>query len=226
ANFRDMTQSGVIQMLVERWKKLCARFLFRSGVGAMHAHPCFNKWANQPGPDSALMITAVAFGYAPAIMRRVSRFTRGERAQTDRREQKLLYRIYNMTRLFFREQRERQSSNSEDLIRSKCKIDNARLMIAIDDVGEVTSVFAPEFAFERRASFLEHRLPTRGKFRGNRKRVYPQRLNFHRHPNSWRDLPSLNSRIHPVELLTGFASWDQSVAMGTNAGAGRFIIAS
>src|SRR6058998_3413134 len=117
------------------------------------------------------MINGISRARVALIMRRISRFTRGERAQTDRREQKLLYRIYNMTRLFFREQRERQSSNSEDLVRSKCKIDNARLMIAIDDVGEVTSVFAPEFAFERRAPFLEQRLPTSGKFRGNRKRV-------------------------------------------------------
>src|SRR5213592_1163226 len=152
------------------------------------------------------MINGISRARVALIMRRISRFARSERAQTNRREQKRFRGINDPTRFLFREQQERQSSNSEDLVRSKCKIDNARLMIAIDDVGEVTSVFAPEFAFERRASFLEQRLPTRGKFRGNRKRVQPQRLNFHRLPNSWCDLPSLNSRIHPGELLTGFAS--------------------
>src|SRR5437667_4548197 len=130
------------------------------------------------------MINGISRARVALIMRRISRFARSERAQTNRREQKLLYRIYNMTRLFFREQRERQSSNSEDLVRPKCQIDYARLMIAIDHVGEIAGLFVPEFAFECRASFLEQCFPTPRKFSANRKRVQPQRLNVHRLPDS------------------------------------------
>jgi hypothetical protein len=104
-------------------------------------------------------------------MRRVSGLARCERTQTDRREQKHFHGIHDMTRFLFRQQCMRQPANGEDLVRSKCEIDNARLMIAIDHIGEITSIFVPEFSFERRASFLEKRLPARGKFRANRERV-------------------------------------------------------
>ena len=82
-------------------------------------------------------------------MRRISGFAWSERAQTDRREQKHFHRIDNPTRFLLRQQCQRQSAHGEDLVWSKCKIDNTGLMIAIDDVGEITGVFVPEFAFKR-----------------------------------------------------------------------------
>src|SRR5262245_33045752 len=51
-NFRDMTQSSMIEVLVERWKKLRAGLFFsRGSVSAMHAHPGFDERANQPRPN-------------------------------------------------------------------------------------------------------------------------------------------------------------------------------
>src|SRR5215831_11421628 len=158
-------------MLVKRWKEPFARLLFRSGRGAAYAHPCFNKRADQPRPHRTLVINRISRARVALIMRRISGFARSERAQTDRRKQKHLNGINNMPRFFLRQQHERQSANSEDLVRAKSEIDYARLMVAVDHVSEVASMFIPELRFERRTTFFEQCFPTRGKFRANRERV-------------------------------------------------------
>src|SRR5207247_11020955 len=102
----------------------------------------------------ALMANGTSRRRVALIMRRISRFARSERAKTNRREQKRFRGINDPTRFLFREQQERQSANGEDLVRSKCEIDNAGLMIAIDHIGEIAGLFVPEFAFKCRASFF------------------------------------------------------------------------
>src|SRR5437762_3222253 len=166
-------------MLVQWWKKSRARLLSCGSVRTMHTHPCFNQWANQPGPDRTLMINRISCARAALIVRRVSRFAGSERAQTDRRKQKHFHRIDNPTRFLFRQQRERQPADGEDLVRPKCKINYTRLMIAIDHVGQITGMFVPEFAFECYPSFFKKCFPTRGKFRTHSECVEPERLNFH-----------------------------------------------
>ena len=83
-NFRDVTQPRMIEMLVERWKKLRSGLFSRGSVSAMHAHPGFDKRANQPRPNRALMVNRLSCTRIPLIVRRVSRFARRERAQTER----------------------------------------------------------------------------------------------------------------------------------------------
>src|SRR5437867_9737713 len=97
-------------------------------------------------------------------------------------------------------------------------------MIAIDNVRQITGVLVPEFLFESSAAFIEERLPTRGKFRANGERVQPERLDFYRLPDTWRDLASFNARIHPGELLAVFAGGEQSVAVAADAKASPFIV--
>src|SRR6266516_623176 len=193
-------------MLVQWWKKSCARLLSCSSVRTMHAHPCFNKCANQPGPDRTLMINRISCARVAFVVRRVSRFAGSERAQPDRRKQKHLDRIDNAPRFLFRQQCEWQPANGKDLVWSKCKIDSPRPVIAIDHIREITGVLVPEFLFESSAAFVEERLPTRGRFRANGERVQPERLNFHRLANARRDLATIDARVHPSELLTAFAS--------------------
>src|SRR5262249_8526229 len=158
-------------MLVKRWKEPFARLLFRSDRGAAHAHPCFDKSANQPRPNRTLMINRVSRTRVALIMRRVSGFAGRKRAQTQRRKQKHFHGIDNTTRFFLRQQHERQSANREDLVRAESEIDYARLMVAVDHVSEVASMFIPELGFERRTTFFEQCLPWRGKFRTDRERV-------------------------------------------------------
>src|SRR5215472_18800386 len=158
-------------MLVKRWKEPFARLLFRSGRGAAHAHPCFDKSANQPWPDRTLMINRISRTRVALIVRCVSGFARSERAQTERREQKHFHGINDTTRFLFREQHERQSADGEDLVRAKSEINYAQLMVAVDHVGEVASMFIPELGFERRTTFFEQCFPSRRKFRTDRERV-------------------------------------------------------
>ena len=148
ANFGDVTESSLVQMLVDWREKFGTRFCFCFGCEAADAHPCFNKCANQPGPDRTLMINRISCARVALIVRRVSRFAGSERAQPDRRKQKHFHRIDNPTRFLFRQKHERQSADGEDLVRPKCKINYTGLMIAIDHVGQITRVFVPELGFE------------------------------------------------------------------------------
>ena len=58
-------------------------------------------------------------------------------------------------------QLQRQSADSEDLVRPKCKIDISGPMIAIDHVCEISRVLVPKAGFEGSASLFEQRLPSR-----------------------------------------------------------------
>src|SRR5262249_52607970 len=105
-NFRDVTQPRLIEMLVERGKKMPAGLFSRGSVSAMHAHPCLNKWANQPRPNRTLMINRGPRTGNALVGWRVAGFGWRERAQTERGEQKNFDSIDNATRLLFRQQHE------------------------------------------------------------------------------------------------------------------------
>ena len=98
ANFRDVTESSLVQMLIDWWKKFCAGFSFCFGCGAAYAHPRFDKWTHQPRPDRALMVNGIALPRAALIVRRITRLAWGERTQTQWRKQKHLDCIDNMPR--------------------------------------------------------------------------------------------------------------------------------
>jgi len=75
-NFRDVTEPRMIEMLVERWKKLRAGLFSRGSVSAMHAHPSFDERANQPRPNRALVINRISRAGVAFVMRRISAFAR------------------------------------------------------------------------------------------------------------------------------------------------------
>src|SRR6266702_8406422 len=83
ANLRDVAESRLVEMPIQRWEETGARFFFSRVSATADAHPCLNKCADEPRPDGALMITAVALRYASTIMWRIARFALCERTQTD-----------------------------------------------------------------------------------------------------------------------------------------------
>ena len=155
ADFRDVTESSVVQMLIEWRKKSGARFFFRFGRGAAHAHPCFDECADQPRPDGALMINAIASREPPRSAARNP--VRQARASADPTGVSKSISTASTTRRAF------SCDNSMSGSPPTAKIwfgRNVRstvpgLMIAIDHVGEITGVLVPESLFEGRAAFFE-----------------------------------------------------------------------
>ena len=50
----------MIQMLDRAAEEIARALLFSCcGIRAVHAHPGFDEWANQPRPDGALMINGI-----------------------------------------------------------------------------------------------------------------------------------------------------------------------
>ena len=90
-----MTESSLVQMLIDWRKKFGTRFCFCFGCGAADADPCLHEWTNEPRPDRALMVNRIALARAALVARRITRFARRERAQADRCEQKHVDRIDN-----------------------------------------------------------------------------------------------------------------------------------
>src|SRR5262245_56707555 len=214
----------MIQVFVKRRQKFCTRLFLCSDICAVHAHPGFDERSNQPGPNGALMIDRIPGARVAFIVSCITAFAWRERAQTERCEQKHFHCFNHMVRFFRRQQRERQSADCKDLVRTKRKINYTGLMIAIDYVSQVTGVFVPEFGFESGATLFEKCSPARGNFCTDVDVVEPQRLNFHRLSDTWCDLMAIDSRIHPSELLAVLASREQSIAIGADAKARPFVV--
>lgn len=94
------------------------------------------------------MITAWALRGVAAVVTDVGGLIGCERAQPHGREEASLDRVHNFARLLRRQQYERQSPHGEDLIRTESAIDCAGLMIAVDDVVKIPTVFIPEALYK------------------------------------------------------------------------------
>src|SRR2546427_671754 len=77
------------------------------GAAAAHPDPRLHERAEQPGPDSPLMVRAVPGRRAALIAGGVASLARGERAQPERREQSLLDRVHDLARRRAVQHRER-----------------------------------------------------------------------------------------------------------------------
>src|SRR5438067_5107741 len=119
ANLRDMAESRLLEMPIQRWEETVARFFFSRVSVTADAQPCLNKGTDEPRPHRPLMITAIALRDASAVMCRVARFALCERTQTDWRKQTRLYRIHDSARFATGEHLQRQAADSEDLVWAK-----------------------------------------------------------------------------------------------------------
>ena len=79
--FTDGSDSSIVQMIWEALEKFSRRRM----IMRMDLEPGVNERTNQPRPDRALMISAVAGAEVAAINRFVGWIIRGKRSKPDRR---------------------------------------------------------------------------------------------------------------------------------------------
>ena len=80
-DFRNVAEAGFLKMREDWRQKLAARLAFGFVRIAANTHPRLDERTNQPRPDRALVIGAVALAHASSVMRCVARFARCERTQ-------------------------------------------------------------------------------------------------------------------------------------------------
>ena len=78
---------AVLKMGFQRRQEFFAGLLFDFGSAAADADPGFDEGADEPGPDGALMVGAVALVQRADVVRHVAGRAGGQRAQAQRREQ-------------------------------------------------------------------------------------------------------------------------------------------
>src|SRR5260221_10789096 len=135
-------------MTEERGEEFFASFAPCCSGVAMHSHPRFDKRPNEPGPDRALMIRAVALQYAAFVMRLVIRFAGRKRAQAHRRQQSFFNERDDLFRTLAFEQLKWQSAHGEDLIRTKRGVHFTRAMVCVNYIVEAASFLVPKFVAE------------------------------------------------------------------------------
>src|SRR5438046_9991686 len=68
ANLRDVAESCLLEMPIQRWEETGARFFFSRVTVTADAHPCLKKCADEPVPHRALMINSVALRDVSTVM--------------------------------------------------------------------------------------------------------------------------------------------------------------
>src|SRR5437868_3609867 len=160
-------------MTEERSEECFASVAPCCGGVAMHSHPRFDAWPNEPGPDRALMIRAVALQHTAFVMRHVIRFTGRERTQADRCEQLFFDGGHDTFRRLAFEELKWQSANGEDLIRAERGVHFTRAMVCVNHVVEAASFLVPEFVTEGFQTTVERFLPLWCEQAGDFERVEP-----------------------------------------------------
>src|SRR5271166_2689861 len=128
-DFRQMPDSGRVEMLEQWLEESRARLGLRRRGLASHPHPRLDECAHQPRPHGALMIRGVALMAIASVVRLIARLARRERAQADRRNQMFLDRIDDALRMRSFEERERQPTDRKNLVGSKRAVNFSYHMI-------------------------------------------------------------------------------------------------
>src|SRR5688572_1039497 len=145
----------------KRREKSCSRLLLGGSGVAAHAHPSLNEWSDQPWPNCALVIRAVALQDAAIIMRLVIRFAWSERPQPERRKQLFSDGRNNSLRAFAFDQLKRQSTDGKDLIRTENSVFFTLAMIHINHIEQAATLLVPELLAKFFQTALEMFLPAR-----------------------------------------------------------------
>src|SRR5262249_18272611 len=153
-------KAGFFEMVQQGLEEFPARFVNGGGGALVNPDPRVHECTEEPRPDPALMIRAIAFAYSALVTRRIARLAGGPRAQAQRRPEMILPRFDNEEGAVVFNQAQRQAADGEDLIRPKSGIDVARLMIHIDHVEEHFTFGVPETVLKRFHSALPRLLPT------------------------------------------------------------------
>src|SRR5207248_504155 len=113
------------------------------GGVAPHSHPRLDKRSNEPGPDRALMVRAIALHHTAFVMRLVIRFTGRERAQADRCQQLFFDERHDTFRTLAFEELKWQSADGEDLIWAERGVHFTRAMVCVNHVVEAARLLVP-----------------------------------------------------------------------------------
>src|SRR5207244_1141806 len=98
-----------------------------------------------------------------------------------------------------------------NLVRPKTVVACPWHVIDIDNVGEVSEITVPEALEKRDAASFERAAPRRLEPRCRVEYVQPERLDFDRLSDPWRDHAIADARIHPRELHARNTSGQQTI---------------
>src|SRR4051812_35065142 len=113
----------------------------------MDLPPGVNEWADQPGPDGALMIGAVTRTQVAAVDRAIIGMIRRERTQADPRDELTLDDTEQGRPARFVQDRILER-DGENLVWTAGVVGCARLTVAIDHVVKVAAFFVPKPGIE------------------------------------------------------------------------------
>src|SRR6266568_5662432 len=201
-------------MLREAFEK----FACGGAIVRMHFEPRINKWANEPGPNRALMIRAIARTQITAVDWFVIRIVRRERTEANGCDQ-FFFRYLHDRSPMRRIQNRMIERNGKELIWSTRSI-AIRAAINIDNIVKITAFGEPKPMVERCSRFLcpfvvafrRSLFPSFAQpIRQQAKRIVPKRVDLDRLSAAGCHDPVVHFRVHPGELITGFALREQSI---------------
>src|SRR5688572_5469226 len=124
-----MSEARGLQVVNQRLEVNAPCFVQRCRGALMNPGPGIDEGAQQPGPDGALMIGAVAFANPALIARRVARFAGRERAQSQRCPEMILHRFDDEKGAVVLNETQGQPADGENLIWPEGAVHRAGLTI-------------------------------------------------------------------------------------------------
>src|SRR5688572_2917306 len=126
----------MFKMVEKRLEVFAARLVDGGRSALVNPHPGINERAEEPRPDGALVISAVAFAHAALITRCVARFAGRERTKAQRSPEMILHRFDDEKGTVVLDETQGEPADGEDLIGTKGAVRLAGVMIHVDDVVE------------------------------------------------------------------------------------------
>ena len=156
-----MPKAGFIEVLIKRRQESLTGLLDSRWGIATHTQPGFNKWPDQPRPNSPLVIAAVPLHDIAIIRSAVPGFLRRKASQPLRSQERDLDRLDHRTGRFGFEQAEREATDGEDLVGAQAGISSSHPVIAINHIEEAPSGFVPEAFSKNFNAGMEESFPAR-----------------------------------------------------------------
>src|SRR5215468_5515947 len=218
--FRDVTDSSVAQMILER-RQPGFGLLSRRWTAAVHPDECGNERAHQPGPNSPLVVGPVAAIGAACVAATILRIAWRQGAQTIGRKKMSLNDVDDKYGAF-RTQHRIRKADSKNLVGTDAGIRHT----AIHHVVKIATLLVPKLAIEapsgqsRQAAiafapaFIAQ--PLREVLHDT-ERVVPERLNLDRISVPRCNHPIADLGVHPGQLHSGLTRMQQTVRVDFDA---------
>src|SRR2546427_5717965 len=199
-------------------REMFEKFTCGGAIVRMHFEPRVNKWANEPGPNRALMIRAIARTQITAVDWFVIRIVRRERTEANGRDQFFFRDLHDRSpmrriqnRMIERNGKELIWSTRSIAIRAAVNIDNVVKIAAFGEpkplVERCSRFLCPFVVAFRRSLFVIFAQP----IREQTECVVPKGVDLHRLAATRSDDPVPHLRVHPGKLITFLALREQAV---------------